>query len=306
MLSHYDANIDPQVENNSHACILRMVGFNKRVLEAGCASGHVSKMLKGQGCSVVGVEMDATVVQLALPWVERVVVGDFDEGALWEELEGEVFDVALFGDVLEHLRDPLATLSEAVKHLGPSGFVVISVPNIAHADVKVALLNGTFPYQDSGLLDRTHIHFFTKESVLELVKRAGLIPTEIYRVTVPVFATEMGVQPSDVNESVLEAVLRDRESETYQFVIRAAVDDGTRSLENLTEDFVALNDKLRDEQRHCETLEARQEALRAEVAELQALHEAEFNELSHLRARMKTIKRIVPSPLLTLMARRFH
>jgi 2-polyprenyl-3-methyl-5-hydroxy-6-metoxy-1,4-benzoquinol methylase len=306
MLSHYDANIDPQLENNSHSSILRMVGYNKRVLEAGCASGHVSKMLKAQGCSVVGVEMDAAVVELAQPWVERVVVGNFDDGALWEELEGEVFDVALFGDVLEHLKDPLATLCEAVKHLAPSGSVVISVPNITHADVKVALLNGTFPYRDSGLLDRTHIHFFTKESVLELVKRAGLIPTEIYRVTVPAFATEIGVQPSDVSEDVLAAVLRDRESETYQFVVRAVLDDGTRSLENLTEDFVALHDKLRDEQRRYADLEAKQDALRAEFAELQAVHEAEFNELLHLRTRMKTIKRIVPSPLLNLVARMFH
>lgn len=303
MRSHYHADIDPEVENNSHSCILRMVGFNKRVLEAGCASGHVSEKLKAQGCSVVGVEMDATVVQLAQPWVERVVIGDFDDGALWQELEGEDFDVVLFGDVLEHLRDPLSTLCEAVKHLRPSGVAVISVPNITHADVKVALLNGTFPYRDSGLLDRTHIHFFTKESVMDLVKRAGLIPTEIYRVTVPAFATEIGVQPSDVSGEVLEAVVRERESETYQFVVRAVRDDGTRSLENLTEDVIALNDKLRDEQRRFAVLEAQQEALLVEMASLRAIHEATSSELSHLRSRVNLIKRVVPASLLRVFSR---
>lgn len=306
MLSHYHATIDPEVENNSHSCILRMVGFNKRVLEAGCASGHVSKMLRAQGCSIVGVEMDPTVVQLAEPWVERVVLGNFDDGTLWGELEGEFFDVVLFGDVLEHLRDPLVTLCDAVKHLVPSGTVVISVPNITHADVKVALLNGTFPYRDSGLLDRTHIHFFTKESLLALVKHAGLIPTEIYRVTVPVFATEIGVRASDVNEGVLEAVLADRESETYQFVIRAVRDDGTRSLVNLTEDLVALTDRLHDEQRRFAVLETQEASLRVEMEELRALHEAESHELSHLRSRVNMIKRVVPSPLLRFFSGMFY
>ncbi|MHB1087278.1 MAG: class I SAM-dependent methyltransferase [Acidimicrobiales bacterium] len=306
MRSHYDADIDPDLENNSHSSILRMVGFNKRVLEAGCASGHVSKMLQAQGCSVVGVEMDASVVELAQPWVERVIVGDFDDAKVWGELEGESFDVALFGDVLEHLKDPLGVLREAVKHLVPSGIVVLSVPNIAHADVKIALLNGTFPYRDSGLLDQTHIHFFTKESILDLVKHAGLIPTDIERVTVPVFATELGVQRSDVSEEVLEAVVRERESETYQFVIRASKDDGTASLENLAVDLVALGDKIRDEQRRFAVLAEQHVILRNEMDEMRAVHEAQVGELSHLRSRVSAIKRIVPAPMLKFLARRLQ
>src|ERR1039458_7829257 len=157
MLSHYHADINPDDDNNSHVAMLSMIGFNKRVLEAGCASGHVSEMLHAQGCSVVGVEIDSTVIQPALQWLERAVVGDFDDKKLWIELEGEFFDAILFGDVLEHLKDPLVALRESAKHLGPAGMVVISVPNIAHADVKLALIKGTFPYGETGLLDRTHI-----------------------------------------------------------------------------------------------------------------------------------------------------
>jgi 2-polyprenyl-3-methyl-5-hydroxy-6-metoxy-1,4-benzoquinol methylase len=306
MRSHYDADIDPELENNSHSSILRLVGFNKRVLEAGCASGHVSKMLHAQGCSVVGIEVDGDVVDLARPWVERVVVGDFDDPSLWDELVGEEFEVVLFGDVLEHLKDPLGTLRAAVKHLSPSGIVVVSVPNIAHADVKIALLNGDFPYRDSGLLDRTHIHFFTKQSVLDLVKRAGLIPTDIERVTVPVFATELGVERGDVSDEVLDAVVRERESETYQFIIRASKDDGTRSLENLTVDLVELTDTLRDEQRRYSALAAQHEVLRSELEQLRALHQAQDDELAHLRSRVRVIKRVVPAPLLRLMARRME
>ncbi|MHB1209345.1 MAG: class I SAM-dependent methyltransferase [Acidimicrobiales bacterium] len=299
MRSHYDADINPELENNSHSSILRMVGFNKRVLEAGCASGHVSKMLHAQGCSIVGVEADANVVDLARPWLERVVIGDFDDPAVWRGLEGENFDAVVFGDVLEHLKDPLGTLRAAVKHLVPSGIVVLSVPNIAHADVKIALLNGTFPYRDSGLLDETHIHFFTKQSALDLVKRAGLIPTDIERVTVPVFSTELDVERGEISDDVLDAVVRDRESETYQFVIRASKDDGTRSLANLTVDLVALSDRLRDEQR-------RSEALQGEIEQLRKAHEAQSGELSHLRSRVGVITRVVPAPVLRFLGRRLH
>jgi len=137
---------------------------------------------------------------------------------------------------------------------------VISVPNIAHADVKLALIQGTFPYGETGLLDRTHIYFFTKEGLLDLVKEAGLITTEICRVTVPVFGTEIGVQPKDVNNEVLAAILQDRESETYQFVIKAVRDDGTRSLEGLSSQLVELTDQLHDETRRYEALRATYES----------------------------------------------
>jgi 2-polyprenyl-3-methyl-5-hydroxy-6-metoxy-1,4-benzoquinol methylase len=210
MLSHYHASFDVDDENNSHAVMLRMVGFNKRVLEAGCASGHMSEQLKAQGCQVVGVEIDPDVVASAMPWLERVVVGDFESDTVWPQLEGELFDAVLFGDVLEHLKDPLATLRESVTHLAPSGVVVISIPNIAHADVKLALLSGTFPYSESGLLDRTHISFFTKDSLLELVREAGLAVVEFTRVTAAVFHTELGVDRASVDDTVLTAVLADR------------------------------------------------------------------------------------------------
>jgi len=286
MLSHYHTAIDPEEENDAHSSLLRMVGYNKRVLEAGCASGHVSEALSAQGCSVVGVEIDADVVKPAEQWVERVIIGNFDDGLLWKELEGEVFDAVLFGDVLEHLKEPLTTLLESIKHLDPLGSVVISVPNIAHADIKIALLKGTFPYADSGLLDRTHIHFFTKESLLELVKAAGLVPVEFKRVTVPAFATELGVNKNDVSDEVLQALLADRESLTYQFVLKAVRDDGSRALENLSHDLIGLTDKLVDEQRRYEGLEA--------------MYLANLNDLTHLRHQMDVAKRLLPKPLRTL------
>jgi 2-polyprenyl-3-methyl-5-hydroxy-6-metoxy-1,4-benzoquinol methylase len=304
MLSHYHSEFDVANENNSHAAMLRMVGSNKRVLEAGCASGHVSEKLHAQACTVVGIEIDASVVEPATQWLERVIVGNFDDGTLWSELEGELFDAILFGDVLEHLKDPLATLREAVKHLEPSGFVVISVPNIAHADVKIALTNGRFPYSDDGLLDRTHITFFTKESLLRLIKDAGLFEVEFFRVTVPVFHTEIGVEKGDVDDQVLEALLEDRESETYQFVVKAVRDDGTRSRDTLAGDLVDLTDKLLDATRRNQALEAKLERLELQVEAMEIQRAADMKDLAHYRHQTDRVKRFVPAPLLRFIRSR--
>jgi len=298
MLSHYHTAVDPGGENNSHASMLRMVGFNKRTLEVGCASGHVSEQLKAQGCRVVGLEVDAAVAETAMPWLERLIVGDVESDQLWSQLDGEVFDAILFGDVLEHLREPLRALRNSLKRLSPTGVVVVSVPNIAHVDVKIALLRGNFPYAETGLLDRTHIHFMTKESLLDLLREAGLVAVELQRVTVPVFSTEVGVDRGDLSDEVLEALLEDRESLTYQFVVKAVRDDGGRALEELSQDMVTLTDQLVD-------LTKRHVSLAHEYAVLEAQHEWDEREIVRLRRQTDSIKRLIPGPLRRMFARRF-
>ena len=303
MLSHYHADVNADDENNSHAAMLRMIGFNKRVLEVGCASGHMSEMLSAQGCAVVGIEIDAAVVEPAQPWLERVVVGNIEDEALWDELDGELFDAVLFGDVLEHLKDPLGALRNSVRHLQPSGMIVLSVPNIAHVDVKIALTKGTFPYSETGLLDRTHVVFFTKESLLKLIRDAGLVATEISRVTVPVFGTEVGVKKDDVDDDVLTALLRERDSETYQFVVKAVPDNGTRSLAGLEDHLVELTDQLTDQTRRNEALAVELEVLNAKLRALELERENDARVIARLTHQTAIVKRFLPTPLRRLVRR---
>lgn len=239
----YETAIDPDAENNSHAFTLDVVGYNKRVLEVGCATGYFTKALSDRGCKVVGIEYDAEAAAIAEKWAERVVVGDLDAGTLWEELEGEQFDAVTFGDVLEHLRDPLATLRAAAKRLKPSGIFAISVPNVAHGDVRMALLQGAFPYHQTGLLDRTHIRFFTKVGLQDLIKEAGLVLVETRRVVMPLFQTELGVKRESVAQSTINLILEDPEAETYQFVAKAVLDNGTRTLNTLADRVNELADR---------------------------------------------------------------
>ena len=305
MLSRYHADINPEEENNSHSAMLRMVGFNKRVLETGCASGHMSELLNAQGCTVVGMEIESSIVEPAMQWLERVVIGDLEDRAVWSDLDGEYFDDILFGDVLEHLKDPLTSLREAALHLAPGGAVVISVPNIAHADVKVALIKGTFPYSESGLLDRTHISFFTKESLIELVREAGLAVVEISRITVPVFATEIGVSRDDVDDATFDAITSDREAETYQFVVKAVRDDAEHALDKLSTDLIDLSDTLLDQTKLTATLRAENNVLAAQVDALEAQRSIDTRDLAHLRDQREAIKRYLPGPLRRFVQKRF-
>jgi 2-polyprenyl-3-methyl-5-hydroxy-6-metoxy-1,4-benzoquinol methylase len=255
----YETTVDPEGDS-SHAATLDIVGHNKRVLEVGCATGYFTKALKDRGCEVVAIEMDPDAAAIAEKWAERVVVGDLDDGTLWQELEGEQFDAITFGDVLEHLRDPLATMRAAVHNLKSSGIVAVSVPNIAHGDVRIALLKGEFPYHDTGLLDRTHIQFFTKRNLENLIREAGLFPVETRRIVKPLFQTELEIKRDDVAQSTINSILEDPEAETYQFVVKAVQDNGTRTLATLADRVNELADRAHDEV-------VRTALLRKEIAE---------------------------------------
>lgn len=240
----YEQVVDPEADNNAHAFTLGMVGFNKAVLEFGCASGHVTKALVDRGCRVVGVEVDPEAARAAEAWAEEVVVGHVEQDDVWDHLSAEKFDAVLFGDVLEHLGDPLTTLRTAVRCITPSGFVVLSVPNIAHGDVRLSLLQGSFEYRETGLLDRTHLHFFTKDSLVDLCRQAGLAVVDIKRVVIPLFQTELGLLRDDFEPATIDRILEDPEAESYQFVIKAVLDNGDQALAMLSERIVELSDQV--------------------------------------------------------------
>lgn len=238
----YDLTVDPRAENNTHAFALGMIGHNKSVLEVGCATGYFTKVLTERGCKVVGMELDPEAAKVADEWAERVVVGNVDDDDLWNLVDDESFDVITFGDVLEHLRDPLAVLKSSVRKLKATGFIVTSLPNVADGDVRLSLLHGSFPYRDIGLLDRTHIRFFTLETIRDLLYEAGLVVVETERVVMPLFGSEIGVRAEDYAVEVLDEVRRDSEFETYQFVMKSVVDSGSQAVVDMAKRLGEVSD----------------------------------------------------------------
>jgi 2-polyprenyl-3-methyl-5-hydroxy-6-metoxy-1,4-benzoquinol methylase len=217
----YDLDVDPEADNNSHALVLDLVGRDRDVLDVGCATGYLARALVAQGCTVTGVELDEDAARQAAPHLAEVRLADLDRTDLARLGLGRRFDVVVFADVLEHLKDPLRALRASVDLLRPGGRVVVSIPNVAHGSVRLALLDGRFDYREIGLLDDTHIRFFTRSTLLELLTAAGLVPSDVRRTTAGVFATEIPVDPTRVPEVVLHDLERDDDAETYQFVLSA-------------------------------------------------------------------------------------
>jgi 2-polyprenyl-3-methyl-5-hydroxy-6-metoxy-1,4-benzoquinol methylase len=157
--------------HRAHAKLLAAVGTGKRVLEVGCSSGYLARPLRERGNTIVGVELDPQAAREAEQWCERVIVGDVESAVL--PLEPASFDVVLCGDVVEHLRDPVTVLARLRPLLRPGGALVLSTPNIANWAMRLSLLAGRWRYTDRGFLDRTHVHFFTRATLVEAVEGAG-------------------------------------------------------------------------------------------------------------------------------------
>jgi spore maturation protein CgeB/SAM-dependent methyltransferase len=149
-------------------------GDAQRILDVGCGGGRLARLLK-QGAGhreVWGVEMDSAACTEAKKWLDRV---DRADASVWEPpADKGYFDALVFADVLEHLPSPQATVERYLSWLKPGGAVVLSLPNVRFWGVVKHLVDGYWTYQDEGILDRTHLRFFTWTEVQRLLAACGL------------------------------------------------------------------------------------------------------------------------------------
>jgi 2-polyprenyl-3-methyl-5-hydroxy-6-metoxy-1,4-benzoquinol methylase len=191
MRYNYKVDIDLSDRNTSWFHILRLVGSDKRVLDIGCATGHLTKHLAANNCEVVGVELEKSFASEAVPYCQEVIVGNIQEDSTLSKITGK-FDVIVFGDVLEHLTHPEEVLTKTRKLLNKDGFIVVSLPNIALWRIRMALLFGRFDYADRGVLDNTHLRFFTLKSAKELLQTAGYTYEHLcYRFDIPFYSRRL-------------------------------------------------------------------------------------------------------------------
>lgn len=277
--SKYESEIDPSKDNTSHLKSIALVGSDKRVVDFGCSTGFVARVLSDNGCTVTGIELDADAAEKARAYCDRVIVGDLDELDLAEELGGQPYDVGLFGDVIEHLKDPRRVLVAMRDLLAPGGYIVLSVPNVAHASVRLALLKGQFDYEDVGILDSTHLRFYTRDSIGDLMESCG------YLVDVMDW-TEQKVSEDDLHEALdplglanLDEVARafsEWEAVAYQFVIKAVPASEEDVVERLSEEKVQAERRLR--------------VLEKEVAEYKRVAESLEQQIAGAREYQKNIE----------------
>ncbi|HYC90150.1 MAG TPA: class I SAM-dependent methyltransferase [Thermoanaerobaculia bacterium] len=144
-----------------------------RVLDVGCGFATTSARIQQLGNQVTGIDSSPEIEAVAAKRLTRVVHGD----VLDVDLGDAQFDVIIFADVLEHLPWPVSALKRYLRWLAPGGSVLVSLPNVGLWSVRFAHLLGRWEYDETGVLDRTHLRFFTRRSARWLIGEAGLTVT---------------------------------------------------------------------------------------------------------------------------------
>ncbi|MBF0135551.1 MAG: class I SAM-dependent methyltransferase [Magnetococcales bacterium] len=151
----------------------------QNVLDVGCGAGLLGKELKDRGISrVVGVEINPEAAQFARKYLDVVHAGDVTSMPLDFSL-GE-FDAIVCADVLEHLVDPWALVLRLKPFLAPRGVLITSIPNVRYFGMLHGLVEGHWTYAESGILDRTHLRFFTIREMLNMLVAAGYRPVSVF------------------------------------------------------------------------------------------------------------------------------
>lgn len=167
-----DENASYQYFEDVNWGLLRLWGRRRglRVLDVGCGYASTSEFIQKRGNDVTGIESSKAACEVATKRISRVIHADL----VTAPLAGLQFDIIIFADVLEHLPWPVGVLRRYLSALAPDGSVIVSLPNVGLWSVRLAHLFGKWEYQETGVLDRTHLRFFTRKSAEWLLAQAGL------------------------------------------------------------------------------------------------------------------------------------
>jgi len=171
---------------NSHYWILKLLSEAKqplRILDIGTADGYLGAILKDRGHYLVGVENDEALAIRARCHYNQFYIADVEE---FDFPFHDEFDYVLFADTLEHLKQPGEVLRRALSVLKNTGEAVVSVPNIANLFIRLSLLAGRFDYGERGILDKTHLRFFTLRTVADLLESCGCRIVEVIATPAPI------------------------------------------------------------------------------------------------------------------------
>lgn len=160
--------------------LLRLWGDRRdaSILDVGCGFATTSERLRRLGNRVTGIESSGVAATTASERIDEVIESDLRElDTVSQRIGSRKFDVIVFADVLEHLDWPLPVLKSYLQFLAPGGSVIVSLPNVGLWSMRLSLLTGRFDYADTGVLDRTHLRFFTRKTARKMIEDAGLTIT---------------------------------------------------------------------------------------------------------------------------------
>lgn len=201
-----------EIANPEIPSLLRGLPAGLSVLDVGCGSGvHGAELKHLHGHRVVGVDLSEASIQKATTRLAEAYVADVTKPELYPFSGRRKFDLIVFSDILEHLYDPLDVLTPHYPLLASGGKVLLSLPNIAIWNVRLALLAGRFEYQDTGTLDRTHIRFYARRTFQRFTAEAGLnversrVTPGMLRPFVPLIKKLYGQNSEPDSSSIMES-----------------------------------------------------------------------------------------------------
>lgn len=179
-MSNYKGFFRPDDPNNSWTLALNLVKKNSKVLDVGCSNGNFGEALAHfKGCRVDGIEPDDGDSKLAQSKLRKVYNTTVEQAIDDIKTDGKKYDHIVFLDVIEHLFDPVSVLESLSSILGKNGSVIFSIPNMGHQSVRIMLLRGDFEYGETGILDNTHMHFYTEREINNVFNNAGYEVTSL-------------------------------------------------------------------------------------------------------------------------------
>lgn len=205
--------------NDSVALVAEMIRPGSRVLDVGCGAGDLGCLLQKKNCRVWGIEYEAENAAASEQTGAYEKIYRWDMNHFQAEMLADNFDYIVCADVLEHLMKPEYAVSQLKKLLAPEAKLIISVPNVAHASIKANLLLNDWTYTELGILDKTHLRFFTAKSFVDFLSSLGLVIEAWKMTTLPAD----GFQPHRLKElpdEVSAFISDDAYSEVMQFIVQ--------------------------------------------------------------------------------------
>lgn len=197
------------------------------MLDLGCGSGALGRHLQGQGQGGIvfdGLTISTDEAQLASEHYRRVEVADLETVNLPELFEAASYDIIVCADVLEHIRHPERVLAQCKQLLAPEGQVLLSIPNVAYSGLIAELMAGEFHYRKEGLLDETHVHFFTRQTLLRFLQAGGWTVEHFEVIARDLIDSEFRVAFDALPPSVARYLLALPDAQSYQFIVNARPD----------------------------------------------------------------------------------
>lgn len=227
-LSPLDARYEEKYQDRPRMDLMGLLDFPfQSVLEVGCGSGATARAIKERVSSItyLGIEMDQQAADEARTGMDRVLTGDIEKMNLDHyDIRRNSIDLVIFADVLEHLYDPWKVLRMLHPYLRADGRIIASIPNIQNIRVIQNLIKGFWTYANMGLLDATHIRFFTLAEIGKLFAGSGYATEQMVSVLNVEFPRE-GSWPRDLDlgNVLLRNVTQDQAQQlfTFQYLIRA-------------------------------------------------------------------------------------